>query len=366
MQVGILGFPQSGKTTIFNAATRGTAAVSAYSSQNKPNIGVAKMRDPRLDTLTQMHKAPKVVPAEVVYVDMPGAPDEFGKSAGIVGELLSHLQRSDALMIVARGFEDPSVVNERNRIDAVRDIDEMLSELAFADLAVLERRVQRVKDSFKGAKQTERAGLEKEQALLEKMQKELENETHIRHQQLTPEERKFIVGYKFLTDKPIIAIANVGEEGISKVDALDEEMAARFAAQGVTTGALCGKLEMELAQMSPEEETEFRAEMALKGESGLDRMVRLCYEALGQMTFFTAGPKEVHAWTVAKGSDALAAAGRIHSDLQRGFIRAEVMGYEDFVECGTEVEAKKRGKLRQEGKTYVMQDGDIINVLFNV
>ncbi|MBM3945580.1 MAG: redox-regulated ATPase YchF, partial [SAR202 cluster bacterium] len=303
---------------------------------------------------------------EVVYVDMPGAPDEFGKSAGIVGELLSHLQRSDALMIVARGFDDPSVPNARGKVDAARDIEDMLSEIAFADMAVLERRIQRVQDSFKGAKQIERAGLEKELELLQRIQKGLENEAHIRHQQLTPDERKSIAGYKFLTDKPIIAIANVGEEGLSKVDAVEQELRAKFEKQGVKTAALCGKLEMELAQMPPEEEREFRASLGVSGESGLDRMVRLCYEALGQMTFFTAGPKEVHAWTVARGSDALAAAGRIHSDLQRGFIRAEIMGYDDFVACGTEAEAKKRGKLRQEGKTYVMQDGDIINVLFNV
>lgn len=324
------------------------------------------MRDPRLSKLGEMHMASKLVPADVVYVDMPTGTEEVSKGFGIGGQLLNHLQKSDALMIVARAFENPSVADERGGVDVMRDITEMLLELSFVDLAVLERRLEKVKDSFKSAKQQERAWLMKELVLLEKVQTGLENEILIQHQVLDSEDRKAISGYRFLTDKPIISIANVGEESLSQLEATEEELRSEFGTHQVSTAVLCGKLEIELAQMSLGEETGFRKEMGLPSESGLDRMVRLCYKALGQMTFFTAGPKEVHAWTVAMGSNALMAAGRIHSDLQRGFIRAEIMGYEDFIACGSEVEAKKRGKLRQEGKTYVMRDGDIINVLFNV
>lgn len=367
MQVGILGFARSGKTTIFNAATRGSAAVSptGRGGGGKPNIGVAKMHDPRIDKLVEMHRAPKRVPAEVVYVDMPGAPEGFGKSVGITGELLNHLQKCDALMLVARAFDDPSVPNDREDVDPARDIEAMVTEVVFSDLAILEKRLQRVKDSFKGAKATERDTLEKEQVLLIRIQGELEAGKPVKDQALTADERKALQGYKFLTDKPLVAIANIGEEALPRVQAVEEQLRAKFEARGIGTAAVCGKLEMELAQMAPEEEAEFRRSMSA-GESGLNRMVRLCYDALGQLTFFTAGPKEVHAWTVARGSDAFTAAGRIHSDIQRGFIRAEIMGYEDFVACGSEAAARKRGLLRQEGKTYIVQDGDILNVLFSI
>ena len=366
MQAGIVGLPRSGKTTIFNAVTRGKAEISAYGALNtKSNVGVAKVPDPRLDRLEEILRSKRKVRDEVGYVDIPGAPDGLGETQGIAGEFLNHLQRTDALLVVARSFEDPSVPHVRDSIDAVRDAETMLSELALSDLQILENRLARLAENLKGAKATERDALDKERSMLVRLQTALEDGAAVRDQSLSTNEARALDGFQLLTAKPLIVVANVGENQLGEIDALETRLATSFDGWRVSGAALCGKLEMELAQMDPADEQEFR-ESLRAGESGLDRMVRLSHQAANLVTFFTGSEKEVRAWNVERGATAPKAAGRIHSDFERGFIRAEVVAYKDLAELGSIAEARRRGVLRQEGKSYVVQEADVINFLFNV
>ena len=365
MEIAIIGLPFSGKTTIFNAATRGAAQVAGYSSAAKPNIGVAKVPEPRLDKLSALIRPQKTTHAEVTFVDLPAAPDGLGQTKGISGEYLNRIQSADALVIVARAFEDPSVPDDGNGVDSFRDIETMLYELTFADLEILERRLRRIDQNSKGARSGDRDAMLREKALISKLKDSLENGLPIRNQALSSEESRRVNEFQFLTAKPVIAVVNAGEDQVDEADEILRRLEKQVASDGVLYSALFGKLEMELAQMDPEDEEEFRESLGA-GESGLDRMVRLSYAALDQITFFTCGPKDVRAWTVTRGDDSLKAAGRIHTDMARGFIRAEVISYPDMIECGSESEARKQGMLRQEGKTYTVQDGDVMHFLFNV
>ena len=366
MDVGIVGLPKSGKTTIFNAVTRGVADTATYGTGDKrPNIGVAKVPDPRLSVLEELFKPKRYVPAEVTYVDIPSAPEGLGESASIAGEFLNHLQRADALLVVARAFDDPSVPHPAESIDPYRDVETMLSELTLADLAILERRLTRVAEGFKGAKAPERDALVKEQALLDRLKSGLESGAALREQQFSDEDARLIEGFQFLTAKPLIILFNVGEEQLPKVSSLEEELSSRWATSLTRTASLCGKLEMELVQMDPEDEQEFRDSLQV-ADSGVDRMIRVSHDVSDIITFFTGNSNEVRAWTVARGTQAAGAAGKIHSDFERGFIRAEVVAFDDLAQSGSLAEARKRGVLRQEGKTYVVDEGDVVNVLFNV
>ena len=366
MQIGIVGLPRSGKTSVFNALTRGRVPVGPYGgTQDKPNVGVAKVPDDRLDRLSEIHRPRRVVPDEVSYVDIPGPPEGSGGQRGIDGELLNHLQRTDALLVVARAFDDPSVSHVDDTIDPFRDVETMLLELSYADLGMLERRLARLAQGFKGAKATEREALVREQSLFVRVNKDLEGGTAIRDHRLTPDEARLLEGFQFLTAKPLIIIINMDEGQMSQAATLKERLSAAFERPGVGTGVLCGKLEMELAEMDPDEEREFRESLGV-GESGMERMIRLSHDVGELITFFTGNPNEVRAWTVTRGSTALKAAGKVHSDFERGFIRAEVVGFDDLADCGSIAEARKRGVLRQEGKSYVVHDGDVLNILFNV
>lgn len=366
MEIGIVGLPKSGKTTIFNAVTRGAAQVAAYGGlQTRPNIGVAKVPDSRLDVLEAMFKPRRKTYAEVTYFDIPAAPEGLGKTSGISGEFLNQLQRADALLVVVRAFEDASVPHVNDSVNPVRDLEAMLYELAFADMEILERRMARLADSFKGAKAPEREALNKEKALLERLRADLEAGVPLGRQKLSDEDARKLGGFRFLTAKPIIAVANVGESQLAEASALEQQLASTVTWPGIRAAALCGKLEMELAQMEPEEEQEFRQSLGV-GESGLNRMIRLSYDVLDLITFFTVGDPEARAWPITRGTTALKAAGKIHSDLERGFIRAEVVAFDDLHRCGSMAEARRQGLLRQEGKTYVVRDGDVILILFNV
>lgn len=365
MQITIIGLPYSGKTTIFNAATRGSAEVAQYSSASRPNIGVAKVPDGRLARLTEIYQPSKTTPAEVTYVDLPAAPEGLGKTRGVSGVYLNQLQSSDALAIVARSFEDPSVPDGGDGVDAFRDIETMLYELTFADLEILERRIERIDQNSKGARSGERDPLDRERALMMSLKEGLESGVPVRKQNLTADELRRVNEFQFLTAKPVIVVVNAGEDQADQVDEIQGRLDAEVAESDVLTAVLIGSLEMELAQMSAEDEAEFRESLAV-GESGLDRMVRLSYQALDQITFFTGGPKEVRAWTITSGDSAPRAAGAIHSDMERGFIRAEVVTYDDLARYGSEAESRKQGVMRQEGKGYVVSDGDVVHVLFNV
>ena len=366
MKIGIVGLPRSGKTTIFNAVTRGSAQVGAYTDrQGNPNLGVAKVPDPILDRLQDIFSAKRKVAAEVTYVDVPGAPEGVGKTRGVSGENLNHLQTTDAILIVARAFEDPSVTHVDESVDGFRDVENMLLELTVADSEILERRLQRLEEGFKGARAPERDALSREQALMGRLKADLEGLTPIRDHALSGDEARQLEGFQFLTAKPLIVALNVGEDQMSEVTLLEERLSSSFGGPGVKTTALCGKLEMELAQMEPEEELEFRESLGV-GESGLERMLGVSYEALDNITFYTGNRNEVHAWPIARDMTALKAAGKVHSDFERGFIRSEVVAAGDLVACGSMAEARKRGLLRREGKGYEVCDGDVINILFSV
>ena len=366
MEIGIVGLPMSGKTTVFNAVTRGNAQVASHSgSKTKPNIGVAKVQDDRLDVLAGIYEPKRQVPAEVTYVDIPAAPEGLGETRGISGEFLNELQKTDALLVTTRAFEDPSVPHSGDDIDPFRDAETMLYELAFADLQILDRRLAHISAGFKGAKPQERENLNREQTLLRRLKDSLDAGTPVGEQSLSGDEARMLEGFQLLTAKPLVVAVNADESQISEAAAMEAKLTSAFNGPRIRTAVICGILEMELAQMEPEEEQEFRESLGV-GDSGLDRMIRLSHEAADLVTFFTGNENEARAWMAPRDTTALQAAGKVHSDFERGFIRAEVVGFRDLDESGSIAEARRRGVLRQEGKTYLVQDGDVINILFNI
>ena len=365
MELAIVGLPRSGKTTVFNAVTRGAAQQAALAAQRQPTVAVARVADPRLDPLADIFQPRSVTRAEVTYVDIPAAPEGLGQTRGIYGEYLNQLQRADALIVVARAFDDPTVSDGGDGVDARRDLEAMLYELTFADLEILDRRLGRLDTAFKGARTAQRDALARERELISRLKAGLDDGTAIRDQLLGAEDARRVGDYQFLTGKPLVLLVNAGEEHLGDLDALEAAAASGFEGNTVRTAAVCGKLEMELAQMDPQEEEEFRESMGA-GESAPDRVVRLSFHALDQITFFTGNEKEVRAWAITRGATAIKAAGQIHSDLERGFIRAEVVAFEDLVRTGSLAEAQRQGVFRQEGKSYRVADGDYLGILFNV
>ncbi len=362
MKVAIIGIPKSGKTTIFNALTRGKVEVTAYSSTLAPTTGVAKVPDSRLGVLEGIFQPKKTVPAEVSYTDIAGFIKGFGKE-GVGGELLNYLTTADALLQVVRAFDDNKVPHPEGSTEPKRDIASLDLELAISDLAIIERRLERLETGLKAAKAAERESHLKEQSLLQKVKVELEKDIPIRLQNLTKEELKMLSNYQFLTAKPMLVVLNIGEEQISQASQLEGELISLYPQFAVV--ALCGKLEMELAQLSEEEAKEFREAMGLS-KPALDRVIDLSYSLLGLVSFFTTVSSELKAWTIPGGTPAPKAAGKIHSDIERGFIRAEVISHDDLESCGNIAEARKRGLLRTEGKNYLIQNGDVVTFLFNV
>ena len=363
MEIGIIGLPQSGKTTVFNALTKGKASVASYSG--KPNIGVAKVPDYRIDNLAELYQPRKVVPAEVTYTDVPPPPEGFGETKGIGGEYLNDLQNSEALVIVIRAFEDPSIPHVDETIDPFRDGENLLMEMTFSDLDILDRRVTKVKSGFKSAKAQERDYLNKELATLEKFREKMDAGIALRDQTFTTEESRQLSGFGFLSNKPVIIVLNIDEQQLSEAESLETKLSSTFSGTELRTTVICAKLEMELAQMEQEDELVFRKDLGMI-ESSLSKMIKVSYDVVGQIAFFTVGEDEVRAWEIRVDTAAQKAAGKIHTDLERGFIRAEVVPYEDLIQCRSLSESRKRGVLRQEGKDYIVKDGDIMHVLFNV
>ena len=363
MEIGVIGLPGSGKTTVFNALTRGRADVASYGG--KPNVGVAAVPDERLERLAALYAPRKPVSAMVSYVDIPPPATPSGRMRGIAGQYLNDLQRVDAMLIVARAFNDEAVLHVDGSVDPFRDVENMMLELLFSDLELLERRLQRLDENSKGAKAAERDAIEKERDLLGRIKERLEAETPIRDQQFTPDQTQRIRGFQFLTAKPLIVLLNINEDDLDDARGLEERLAGAVLGPSVRGAAICGKLEMDLAQMDAAEEAEFREAIGA-GESGMNRIIRLSYDVVGLITFLTIGDDEVRAWELPEGTTASRAAGKIHTDFEQGFIRAEVVPFDDLVACGGFAEARKRGVLRQEGKDYVVQDGDVMHVLFNL
>lgn len=364
MRIGIIGLPGSGKTTVFNALTRGSAASGSFGGNRSANIGVAHVPDERLDRLTDIFKPKRTVPAEVTYVDLPGSHTGDGTDL-FTGESLGQLQRVDALLHVVRAFNDPSVPHVLNSVDHRRDIEKVNFDILFADISLIDRRIDRIKEAMRGMKSPERIQAEKNIDVLHAIQKEMEDGTAARDRTYSEEEIGAISDTFLISRLPLLVALNVDEEGLEQSDVLEKELETLLPGKKSGGAVLCGSLEEELAQMSPEEEAEMRSGLDA-GESGLRRMIRLSYQVLGLISFLTVGEDEVRAWTIEEATEAPRAASAVHSDIERGFIRAETVGYQDFIGAGSMAQARTNGTLRQEGRQYVVQDGDIINFLFSV
>jgi GTP-binding protein YchF len=360
MKVGLIGLSQSGKTTIFNAITRSEVATGSYQSKGEVHLGRVLVPDERLDWVTELNKSRKKVQTEVEYVDVAGLSGE--KSKGIEEEIPPALRECDALAHVVRAFEDSALPHPKGSVDIRRDIRLAEEQLIFADLMIIENRLNKVSRKAKLVKDD---AIRAEAAILHKVKDLLEDDQPLRGADFTPEERKLIRGYQFLSAKPMLLLLNVGEDDIPQMDALEAEHAALAVGDEMALVAICGKIQMELAQLDEEDRDTFIADLGLKGLA-LDRMIKLSYDLLGLISFLTTSDKESRAWTTRRGASAPEAAGVIHDDFQRGFIRAEVVSFDDLKRCGSEAQAKKEGLVRSEGKSYIVKDGDVIFFLFNV
>ncbi len=366
MELGIIGLPKSGKTTVFNALTKGNAETGArVSGSLLPNIGVVKVPDPRLGELTAMLKPRRTISAEVRYVDVAATAKGFAKGKGLEDEYLALMTQTDALIHVVRAFPDEMTPHIEGSVHPERDIDNMNLELALSDLALIEKRQERLELTLKGAKPQERETALREKALLNRIGANLEKDKPLREQSLTEDEAKAIANYQFLTAKPLLILLNIGEEQLGEVAALEERFKAHYQRSHTQIAALCGKLEMELGQLNDADAQEFRSAMGIE-ETSLDRVIRTSYDLLGLISFFTTASNEIRAWTITRGTTALKAAGKVHSDMEKGFIRAEVISFDDLMKCGNAAEARRHGLLRLEGKNYTVRDGDVITFLFNV
>ena len=362
MQLAIIGLPNSTKTTIFNALTRGNRETSAFSTgQFEVHTAIVDVPDPRVDRLSAMFNPRKTTYAKVTYADIAGLAKGVSEG-GLSGPLLNTISQSDALLHVVRAFEDPDVSHVEGSVNPRRDVEIMDGELLLSDMIIVERRIERLEAQLKkGADKLVRAANEAELALMRRLKAHLDTVGPLRDLDLTPAEMKMLRNYGLLTLKPLLIVLNAGDNPADcAMDLLGD-----YHHRNTTIACLQGKLEMELAQLSPEEATEFLAEYDI-AELGLNRVIRFSYDLLGLHSFFTVGEDEVRAWTIPVGATAVEAAGAIHSDLARGFIRAEVIAYDDLVGAGGLPAARQRGLLRLEGKEYLVQNGDVLNIRFNV
>ncbi|MBI3041449.1 MAG: redox-regulated ATPase YchF [Betaproteobacteria bacterium] len=361
LKCGIVGLPNVGKSTLFNALTQAAVPAENYPFCTlEPNVGIVPVPDPRLARIADIAKPAKVTPAVVEFVDIAGLVAGASKGEGLGNQFLAHIRETDGIINMARCFENENVVHVAGRVDPVADIETIQTELALADLATVEktqaRNASRVKSGDKEAVKLD--------PVLAQVRAHLDRGRPARSLGLEPEALALVRPLCLLTSKPAIYVANVNEGGFRNNPLLArvEEYAAR---EGAPVVAICAAIEAEMAGMSAEDKKAFLHDLGLE-EPGLDRLARAAYGLLGLRTFFTAGPKEVRAWTIHKGDTAPQAAGAIHTDFERGFIRAEVISYEDYLACGGEQGAKEAGKMRLEGKDYVVEDGDVIFFRFNV
>ena len=362
----ITGLPYVGKTTLFNLLTGAHATTGAFSgAEAETNVGVAKVPDRRVDDLAALYRPKKTTHAEVMYRDIGLAHAEKPGQA-ISAQKLGDLRTADAIVHVVRAFTDPSIPHVAGSVDPVRDLSTVELELLFADHAVVERRLERIEAELRGAKGVERETKERERAVLQRAMAALDEERPLRDVELDPEEEKAIRGFRFLTRMPVLVAVNLDDADVGSPDRIlapVREAARAHRASAVVP--VSAKLEAEIADLATDEAAAFRKELGL-AEPALDRLIRATYELLGLCSFFTVGEDEVRAWTVPCGAPAQQAAGTIHTDLERGFIRAEVIGWDQLLKAGSEANAKKQGVMRTEGKTYPVKDGEILHVLFNV
>ncbi len=363
MELGIIGSARSGKTSLFNAVTGGSALVGSYSSTVEPVLGTVRVPDDRVDALAEIFGPARVTFAEIRWVDYPVA--GFGPS-GPGTRFVADLAKLDALVHVVRMFDDPRVSPPQGTVDPERDLETIELELQFADLALVERRLERIGAEMRSIRVGERSELERDQRLMMRLQAHLEGGAALRSLELSADEALALRNYRFVTRLPQLVVVNIGEEQLPDLQAIEAEYSRRHVGPGAAVAALCAKIEAELAAMEPAEAREFRGEFGLDDSSALARAIVLSYDLLGLHSFLTAGEDECRAWPVRQGATAPEAAGKIHTDLERGFIRAEVAAYRELIEAGSMPELKRRGQLRTEGKSYVVRDGDVLNILFSV